>query len=257
MGSLYKRTRKMPDGTKRERPTWWIKYYANGRPVRESTGTDKASVAKQMLRAREGDIEHGFAVNPKMDRIMFEDAAADLLKDYTTNRKQSYGDTKRRVDLHLTPFFKGKRLISITPTSVREYINVRQAQKAANGTINRELAALKRMFALAIDAGTLKHKPKIPMLRENNARQGFFERTQSNQCGRIWRHRCRPSWRSPTLRAGGCGVRFCRSSGGKSIGRVVSCAWTPAQRRTWTAEAFPSPVRSRLSSRGSWPCMNG
>jgi integrase len=133
---------------------------------------------KRLLRTREGDIEHGLPVNPKMDRITFEDAAADLLNDYTTNRKKSYGDTKRRVDLHLTPFFKGKLLVSITPTRIREYITVRQGEKAANGTINRELAALKRMFTLAIDAGTLQHKPKIPMLRESNARQGFFEPAQ-------------------------------------------------------------------------------
>ena len=44
--------------------------------------------------------------------------------------------------------------------------------------INRELTALKRMFSLAIQAGKLVHKPPFPMLRENNARVGFFEKEQ-------------------------------------------------------------------------------
>ena len=42
-------------------------------------------------------------------------------------------------------------------------------------TVNRELAALKRMFNLGLQAGKIQRKPYIPTLKENNARQGFFE----------------------------------------------------------------------------------
>src|SRR5262249_38009162 len=49
---------------------------------------------------------------------------------------------------------------------------------AANATINRELAALKRMFTLAMQAGKLLHRPHIAMLDEDNTRKGFFERAQ-------------------------------------------------------------------------------
>jgi hypothetical protein len=45
----------------------------------------------------------------------------------------------------------------------------------SNASINRELSALKRMFALAIQAGKLSSKPYIPTLEENNARQGFLD----------------------------------------------------------------------------------
>ena len=54
----------------------------------------------------------------------------------------------------------------------------RQRGGAANATINRELAALKRMFSLAIKRGRLFYGPYIPLLHENNIRQGFFEREQ-------------------------------------------------------------------------------
>ena len=33
---------------------WWVKYYVNGRPVRESTGTEKETEAKRFLKARGG-----------------------------------------------------------------------------------------------------------------------------------------------------------------------------------------------------------
>ena len=45
----------------------------------------------------------------------------------------------------------------------------------SNASINRELAALKRMFTLAVQAGKLSSKPYIPTLEENNARQGFLD----------------------------------------------------------------------------------
>jgi len=90
----------------RELPTIWIKYYQHGRAVRESTGTTKESVARRMLRTREGDVEHGIPINPKVGKITFEDAAEDLLNDYKTNGKRTHADLKRRLDLHPKPAFR-------------------------------------------------------------------------------------------------------------------------------------------------------
>ena len=41
--------------------------------------------------------------------------------------------------------------------------------------INRELAALSRMFRLAVEAEKLVYAPHVPRLEENNARQGFID----------------------------------------------------------------------------------
>jgi hypothetical protein len=48
MGSIYKRGK-----------TLWIKYYRNGKPFYESTGSDKETVAKKRLQSREGAIADG------------------------------------------------------------------------------------------------------------------------------------------------------------------------------------------------------
>ena len=186
MGSLYKRKKKQTDGTVRELPTLWIKYLQNGRVMRESTGTTKETVARRMLRTREGDVEHGIPINPKMGRVTFEDAARDLLNDYTINGKKTHDHAKRRIELHLATaegadgrkLFSGRRLANITTTDIRTFVAVRLAAGAAAGEINRELSALKRMYTLAVQAGKLHAKPYIPMLTEDNVRQGFFERAQ-------------------------------------------------------------------------------
>jgi integrase len=181
--------------------------------VRESTGTTKETVARRILRAREGDVEHGIPVNPKMGRITFEDAAADLLNDYAINGKKSHDHVKRRIDLALKPAFKGKRLISITTAEIRAYVATRQEAGAANATINRELAALKRMFTLAVQGGKLHSKPHIPMLREDNVRRGFFE---ADQFEAVCRHL--PAPLVPV-------VRFAYLTGWRLRSEILSLEW--------------------------------
>jgi len=185
---------------------WWIRYYRNGRRQEESSGSTKEGDARSLLRRREGDIERGIAITPKVGQIRFEEAVKDLLNDYRTNRKRSLDDVERRIEKHLTPFFGNRKMASITTADIREYIASRQAETTvarkaftftardgtprhvpeqhrtvaavSNGEINRELTALKRMFNLAIQAGKLLQKPHIPMLKEDNVRVGFFERDQ-------------------------------------------------------------------------------
>ena len=152
--------------------------------MRESTETTKETVARRMLRNREGDVEHGIPISPKMGRVTFEDACKDLLNDYVVNGKKTHADVKRRLDLHLATVevdgrkvFAGRRLANITTSDIRAYVAERQRQHASNAGINRELAALKRMFSLAVKDGKLHAKPYVPLLQDN-VRRGFFERAQ-------------------------------------------------------------------------------
>ncbi|MGZ9204728.1 MAG: tyrosine-type recombinase/integrase, partial [Nitrospira sp.] len=68
------------------------------------------------------------------------------------------------------------RACRIASEEIRSYIVRRQSEGMANGTINRELAALKRMFRLASQQTPplVISTPHIAHLQENNVRQGFF-----------------------------------------------------------------------------------
>ena len=66
-------------------------------------------------------------------------------------------------------------MAAITVADIRRYVIRRQREGARNATINRELSVLKRAFSLAIAAGLLPSRPRIPLLREDNVRRGFFE----------------------------------------------------------------------------------
>lgn len=173
----------------RQSPVYWIKYTRAGRGYAESSGSDRKKDAVALLQDREGDVVRGKPITPKMGRTSFEDASADILADYTTNDKRSVSGVERRLRKHLAPFFGGWRMANITTPDVRKFIVKRQTdltvrvtkderRPASNAEINRELALLKRMFSLAMQAGKLLHKPHIPMLKENNVRTGFFEPEQ-------------------------------------------------------------------------------
>jgi integrase len=72
------------------------------------------------------------------------------------------------------------RAVHLTTDKVVAYIAARKKDETrigttpANGTINRELAALRRMYNLGRRAGKVMQVPYIPALEENNVRKGFF-----------------------------------------------------------------------------------
>jgi integrase len=190
VGSIYQR------GKRKGEPSgpYWIAYVGmDGQQYCESSRNKSTGIkgthadAVRLLNLREGKIAEGAPVTPKIGRLTFDDAAADLLNDYTTNGKRSIEVVERRVTKHLTPFFGGRRMSDITTSDVRAYVAHRQRQgivhhrtgkrigDVSNAEINRELALLKRMFTLATQDGKLLHRPHIPMLAENNVRKGFFE----------------------------------------------------------------------------------
>ena len=153
---------------------WWVRYYRNGKRHEESSRSTKKQAAIDLLKVREGDIVKGVPVSPRLGRLLFGEAASDLLNDYAANGRRSAPEVEGRIRLHLEPFFGAHRMASITTPDIRKYINERQLDGAANGAINRELAALKRMFSLAVQGGKLLFRPHIPMLFERNVRTGFF-----------------------------------------------------------------------------------
>ena len=176
MGMLYKRG-----------AVWWIKYYRNGRGMRESSHSTKEGDARRLLKLREGDIEHDLPVDPKLNRIRFEEAAEGLKTEYAVNGRRSADELERRIRLHLMPYFGGRRLAATATTDINRFIPTRQAdviaagerprpargaetpsasergwgpanreksddrkeRRFSNGEINRELTTLKRIFNLA------------------------------------------------------------------------------------------------------------
>jgi len=97
-----------------------------------------------------------------------------MFRDYRINGRKSLDDVEARWLLHLKPFFGLMKASEVTKDTIRRYIDQRLQQEAANATINRELAALKRMFNLGV-GDKVANVPKFPRLQERNERTGFVD----------------------------------------------------------------------------------
>jgi integrase len=131
-------------------------------------------VAKKLLKKRIGEVSQARLLGANQDRLTFDDLAQALLADYQINGRRSLRSARLSIS-HLRKFFGFDRAVDITTDRIKAYAADRQKAKAANASINRELAALKRMFSLAVEDGRLSHIPYIPTLEEDNARQGFLD----------------------------------------------------------------------------------
>lgn len=153
---------------------WWIQYCYRSKVFRESSRSQEETIARRLVRKRLGEIDNGVFKGPKVEKTTFEELAQDILNDYRINERKS---EKRvhQVLVHLRSTFGMNRAIEITTDRINRYIIQRQEEEAANASINRELAALKRMFSLGLQTGKVATKPYIPSLKENNVRKGFFE----------------------------------------------------------------------------------
>jgi hypothetical protein len=80
MGTVYRQ---------RGKTVWMLKYYRDGRPMYESSGTDIKDDARTILKQREGAIADGRAVVASARRLRLDEALTNVERDYVTNGRRS------------------------------------------------------------------------------------------------------------------------------------------------------------------------
>jgi hypothetical protein len=151
-------------------------FVAGNRSVRETTGFTNCTDAAEFLKKRVSDALGGKVVLSK--NVTYDDLRALIITDYTNNGRKSLGDLKSTRLPKLDAVFGGSKAIDITTTSVERYKTLRLKDGAAPATVNRKLAAFKRMFRLGLRQGMVTTMPYISLLVEHNVRKGFMELDQ-------------------------------------------------------------------------------
>ena len=173
MGTIYQRGK-----------VWWIGWKdRDGSRRYESSRSERKRDAEDLLRRREGRVAEGRTPGVRYEKIRLGELGEDLMTDYRFNGKRSLDRAELSLK-HLLAFFGENMLaLNVNGALIQEYVLYRTNTPSKlggtirNGTVNRELAALRRMFNLAVKNGKLtkSHVPPITMLKERNIREGFFQ----------------------------------------------------------------------------------
>jgi integrase len=170
--------------------TWWVKFSQNGVSHCESSESGDKRVAQRLLDTRLAAVTTGEYTG--RTRATVAELAEDLFRDYRINGKRSLEFVQMRWKGHLKPFLGHLRADQVTSDTVSRYVDHRQSENAANGTINRELSALRRMFTIGKNSTPPKVRniPTMTKLREADARTGFMEDSQYRKlleyCPELW-----------------------------------------------------------------------
>lgn len=204
-GNVYKRGR-----------VWWFYYCVRGVVYHKSAKTAKRAEAVKALKNAVGESSNGrVVIAPVAERVTLKEMLDALKVDY--KRKGNRGsfdppkddeknDTSNRSSLAarkhylLAHFGEDARAVNLTRDAIMHYVAARRGmlikratgnkiivkgktiverveQPPSNGTINFELALLRRAFNIQVEARKLSrdHVPVMPMLEKSKPRQGFLE----------------------------------------------------------------------------------
>jgi integrase len=156
---------------------WWVRYAdARGKLRREKVGSKSAAIS--LYRKRKTQAMEGKKLPENLRSVTrVSDLAPAIIRDYEVNGRKSRVTVERRLRKHILPFFGGMAADDVSSADFDRYVDQRKKTGAENGTINRELAIVKRMFNLARASklSTLRNLLVFARLKENPPRQGFVE----------------------------------------------------------------------------------
>ena len=163
-----------PNGKK-----WYMQFHVDGKCHKEPTGCllENRAAAEEILKRRVAeanwqkihDIAPGNATIADLYRLVEMDQRINKHKD---DKNAGY---RWRANLEARwGKIKASRLGS---KEINLYIEERRAENAADSTINRELAVVKRGYRLGLrtEPALVIRVPYFPHLKEDNVRQGFLE----------------------------------------------------------------------------------
>ncbi len=140
LGTIYRRGR-----------VWWIKWSTDGKRRRESSKSERDTDAIKLLRRRIDEAARDRRRDPVAEnRVTMAQLFDALVADYTANGRRSSATLAFRL-APLRDAFGQDKARAVTAARIAEYAKARLAAGRKPATVNRELAALRRAFTIAVE----------------------------------------------------------------------------------------------------------
>lgn len=149
---------------------------------RESEGVTRAQAETFIEQART-DARAGRLNLPQGRKVplAFKEAGAKYIERLRASAGKNVDRKERQLELHLTPHFNATRLDKISDFAVKGYRKARRDAKAADATINRELATLSHLLRSAARWGWIK-RDDVPTIDKAREGQGRIVSLNAAQC---------------------------------------------------------------------------
>lgn len=160
--------------------TWWIQFYQAGERVRESSGSKDREQAEKTLKRRLAETGALSARGVAPGTATVGDLAALVFADQALNERKDRRAARNRYEKHVAKRWGKIKADKLTSANVRDYIQQRRFEGAANATINRELEIVRRGYGLGKQEKPplVWDAPDFPKLPERNVRAGFLEQDE-------------------------------------------------------------------------------
>ncbi len=161
---------------------FWLAYYVRGKEFREPGGRTEKEATKR-LRARLGEKHGDRFIGPEQERVTVSELLDSFLLSLEMKGAKSLYSVKSNVAT-VRAFFGDLRAVDVTTKRIEAFIAAEldiktgPTKRKAPATVNRDLAALRGAYHLARKQERISRVPYFPMLREDNVRQGFFEKDE-------------------------------------------------------------------------------
>jgi integrase len=162
--------------------TYWYEFVFNGERIRESTKQGNKRVAEQIEAARKTQLAKGeVGIQDRKPAPLFSDFAVRFGKAIEIQcsekpRTIAFYAAKLRT-LVADPHLGSARIDTIDEAAIERYVQTRSAfisrynRVLAPGSINRELATLRRLLRLAHEWKEIQRVPRIRLLRGERNRE--------------------------------------------------------------------------------------
>ena len=225
-------------GLYKRRKVWWMSCTYRGRQCRQSTGTSDRRLAEAVLAKVKVRIVEGRFFDTLQER---ERTFGELMERFLAEHvvKKASQRSYRGCVKNLCAFFGPYTLAEISPKLIVEYKHRRYADGRTPATINRELAAMKKAFNLAIrEWEWCRENPvsRVAMEKEQNTRDRWLTREEQRRLLQS----CSPWLRELVVFALSTGMR---------MGEILALSWSGVDlfRRTVTV------MRSKNGERRTIP----
>jgi integrase len=154
---------------------WWYEFVFNGQRIRHSTKQGNKRVAEQIVAARKTQLaKREVGVEDRKPAPMLEDFIPRFdraIEVQCAERPRTVQFYKAKIKTLLASDLASTRIDAIDEAAVERYVQARSRttsrrnQPLAPGSINRELATLRRLLRLAHEWKEIQRVPRIRLLR--------------------------------------------------------------------------------------------